>query len=376
MNILLIVREEIVCLVIVSFLMAYSVIYCKGARGVFFKMCIAALITVVLDIITVYTINNSDRVSTLWNNIWHDLFFVAALLFCLEYFNYVMSEVYSSEIVKKSWLISSIPLAAYIVYLCFVDIDIVEEVGTCVSMGSGIIVGYLAAAVYFLASIYVVLKNRRKINPMVCYCITTMTIVILSSLVVQVIIPSFLFISADVAMVTIAVFFAIENPAGKYQKKAYFDQATGLRSKTCHEEELMILEKQIKNSKDLLTKITYVLCDMNSLKEVNDKEGHLAGDLAIRLGAKAVFKSLRSAYGVYRIGGDEFAAIYLDTEDESIHNELRQIPIQCEKLAAMHNIKLSMAVGYAKYKAGDTCVRDIMNAADEDMYRNKKLMKK
>ena len=52
-----------------------------------------------------------------------------------------------------------------------------------------------------------------------------------------------------------------------------------------------------------------VVIDVDGLKKVNDTEGHAAGDALLRDVAGAVQGSLRREDTVYRIGGDEFAAL-------------------------------------------------------------------
>ena len=85
---------------------------------------------------------------------------------------------------------------------------------------------------------------------------------------------------------------------------SFGDQATQLLNRRAYEEakaELM--------GAPLDGSIVHVTVDVNGLKSVNDTLGHEAGDELIR-GAADCLKTCFGKYGrVYRIGGDEFAAI-------------------------------------------------------------------
>jgi diguanylate cyclase (GGDEF)-like protein len=55
--------------------------------------------------------------------------------------------------------------------------------------------------------------------------------------------------------------------------------------------------------------IAVLLCDVDGFKAINDTRGHLAGDRVLREIAAALSGALRRGDELFRIGGDEFAAI-------------------------------------------------------------------
>src|SRR5207302_7244444 len=61
---------------------------------------------------------------------------------------------------------------------------------------------------------------------------------------------------------------------------------------------------------DLMAIVAVV--DLDNLKEVNDREGHLAGDLLIRAAAQALERSVASTDVIARLGGDEFGLLVVD----------------------------------------------------------------
>ena len=87
------------------------------------------------------------------------------------------------------------------------------------------------------------------------------------------------------------------------------DALTGLLNRRSYEESRILTGPGDDN-------YTYISIDINGLKVVNDTMGHSAGDELIK-GAAECLKRCLGAYGhIYRIGGDEFAAIIYATSDE------------------------------------------------------------
>jgi diguanylate cyclase (GGDEF)-like protein len=85
-----------------------------------------------------------------------------------------------------------------------------------------------------------------------------------------------------------------------------------------------------------------VAMDMNGLKEINDNEGHKAGDTALQALADCFWKAASHGQRVYRIGGDEYLILCIDTPEkdvlsltERIHQEVAKTPYTCSVGYAM-----------------------------------------
>ena len=109
----------------------------------------------------------------------------------------------------------------------------------------------------------------------------------------------------------------------------------------------------------------FVMCDINGLKAVNDKDGHDAGDKMIR----AVAACLTDVFGtenVYRMGGDEFSAyVHTDTEDE-FEDKIADIR------SRIRAIGVHAAIGYSFAKSGDPDFNARRIEADNRMYDEKR----
>ena len=111
-----------------------------------------------------------------------------------------------------------------------------------------------------------------------------------------------------------------------------------------------------------------VSVDMNELKQINDLNGHQAGDEALRTIAVVLRDHCGNGGTVYRVGGDEFMILYREADEarvkadvEAMRESLTKTPYTC-------------AFGYAMMGAGDR-IHDVLKEADERMYADKKAIK-
>jgi diguanylate cyclase (GGDEF)-like protein len=108
----------------------------------------------------------------------------------------------------------------------------------------------------------------------------------------------------------------------------------------------------------------YVAMDMNGLKEINDQDGHLAGDLALKTLADCFWHVAHRNQRVYRIGGDEYAILCLDMPEEDVLNLIRRIQ------DALKQTSYSCSIGYAM-KQEDSTLDTLYQNADEMLYAEK-----
>ena len=115
--------------------------------------------------------------------------------------------------------------------------------------------------------------------------------------------------------------------------------------------------------------ISHILSiDLNNLKVINDTYGHNEGDKALRAIADAIKASALPRCYMYRVGGDEFAAICL-------HKKTPDIEAMIENMyKAVDDAGYSCAIGYAEWDKGRTFT-EIYKDADDRMYRKKRAMK-
>lgn len=87
-------------------------------------------------------------------------------------------------------------------------------------------------------------------------------------------------------------------------RSAHYDDLTGAHRRGFGEQ---VLSRQIEDAQRSGQSLVLVIVDIDGLKAVNDREGHLAGDEVLRDVVDAIRANIRPDEPVVRLGGDEFA---------------------------------------------------------------------
>lgn len=115
-------------------------------------------------------------------------------------------------------------------------------------------------------------------------------------------------------------------------------------------------------------------CDIDNLKQVNDTNGHNAGDELIKCAARAVGKSIRDTDIVGRLGGDEFAIVLVNTSWKNGAQRLRALQWVFDATGIVYkgiDLPLQVSLGMEPYGPHDE-VEDLIHRADMAMYYNKR----
>ena len=369
---LLILREEFVCLVVITFILCYTAVYkIKTEHNTFFRILIYSLAHVVFDIITVITVNKLDVVPSAVNAVLHILYYAFSIAFTMAFYEYIVLMTASKKVQKIARIFKYIPAFVFAVSALFLPVEYVEGNGTNYSYGPLVFVGYGAFVVYCLICFVLVVCNHKKMERKKKLTLYPMTGMMILVIVIQAMIPELLMTSAGITFVCLGLFATFHNPAKEYREQVYWDAATGIKNKNAYKTQLEQMEKKYSKKK---TTIGFVICDMNGLKVINDKFGHMEGDKLLRAAASILNDNLKHAHDVYRVGGDEFVAIYISPKDEVVKEDIAEVRKACEEYKDSPII-LSIAMGYASgvYSAN---YQDIYNNADELMYENKAEIKK
>lgn len=114
-------------------------------------------------------------------------------------------------------------------------------------------------------------------------------------------------------------------------------------------------------------KVAVVMLDVDGLKRVNDEYGHRAGDDVLRSVSNALLASTRSHDVVARIGGDEFAVLLPDTDEDGCRNVVRRFSERLADLDPVGDHAVAASIGWATCTASDELDR-VMREADVRMY--------
>lgn len=147
---------------------------------------------------------------------------------------------------------------------------------------------------------------------------------------------------------------------------SFTDQSTHLLNRRAFEEKKAELALS-----QLQEDFVYVTADLNGLKQVNDTLGHTAGDELIKGGADCL-KACFGAYGdVYRIGGDEFAAMLVLSEQQ-LKDAVAALDQATANWHGQQVNDLSISCGYAASREFPSeNISELIRISDERMYAAK-----
>ena len=122
-----------------------------------------------------------------------------------------------------------------------------------------------------------------------------------------------------------------------------------------------------KNYKDIKTSI--IFADINSLKRINDYFGHSEGDKIIKYCGKCLIDNCPSNSNIFRIGGDEFVAIFENTSNVNLNYLIKNLK---EKFKSNSPYCSTISMGGITVKAkNEDEFLSAIKKADELMYRDK-----
>lgn len=127
------------------------------------------------------------------------------------------------------------------------------------------------------------------------------------------------------------------------------------------------------------TKATFALMvvDLDDLKAINDRHGHQTGSAAIQLVANVLRRVVRASDCVARYGGDEFVIILRDADRpgaQIVSNRMRAM-LHEERLPGAPNQLVTVSVGVALSGIDGETSEELLAAADQAMYRDKRTQK-
>ncbi len=121
-------------------------------------------------------------------------------------------------------------------------------------------------------------------------------------------------------------------------------------------------------------KLMIFTADMDKLKYINDKYGHIYGDIALKVIANALACAADDDEICIRMGGDEFMAIGMDYDDNKLKKFIIKFVGELNKFNFMNEFDFSVYVSYGHYliqpEAGTT-IENCIKAADLQMYQQK-----
>ena len=152
----------------------------------------------------------------------------------------------------------------------------------------------------------------------------------------------------------------------KFESLTFFDTLTGVYNRN------YFLKYDFNKLSSL--PCSYIMCDCNDLKGVNDNWGHGAGDQYIKETAN-IMKNVLPEEGIcVRWGGDEFLLIVENCDEEACKKLVEEIEEQ-QKIKKKEIPYMEIAIGYQVRRNLHQEEDEVIQAADQSMYEDKKRKK-
>lgn len=156
------------------------------------------------------------------------------------------------------------------------------------------------------------------------------------------------------------------------QELMYTDDLTGLYN---HRYMQVAMEHEIKRSQRYGLQFSLLFLDLDRFKEINDQHGHLAGSEALKQVGGLLQECVRDVDTLFRFGGDEFAAMLVETDGRTakiVAERIRKVIEEHVFLEAQGMAShLTVTSGYATFPT-DAVDKDVLlDLADRAMYAGK-----
>ena len=176
----------------------------------------------------------------------------------------------------------------------------------------------------------------------------------------------FICISSVTALMLAAVVLERRRVEDQLRLLAVSDPLTGLSN---YGHLVDVLEAEVQRSLRTERPFAILFLDMDHLKQINDRFGHLVGSRALWRIADVLRKACRSIDTAARYGGDEFALVLPESDEAAAQLVARRVT---EMLAAdTRQPPVSVSSGIASFPKDGNSAEALLNTADRMLYEAK-----
>jgi diguanylate cyclase (GGDEF)-like protein len=177
---------------------------------------------------------------------------------------------------------------------------------------------------------------------------------------------SFMGVASVMTLSIAAVVSARRRATDQLRLLTITDPLTGLAN---YRQLISVMENEIRRSSRNGRTFGVLFLDLDRLKAINDRHGHLVGSRAICRVADVVRGSIRSIDTGVRYGGDEFAIILPETDESAARRVALRIS---ERLAQdLEEPAVSVSIGVAVYPRDGDDAKALLATADRNLYGEK-----
>ncbi len=114
--------------------------------------------------------------------------------------------------------------------------------------------------------------------------------------------------------------------------------------------------------------------DIDNFKSINDNFGHEGGDFVLKYFAEILTEESRKGLDyLFRLGGEEFCIISLDTPINFSYEHMKRImDVTSNKFENTKYGQITLSIGIVEFNENFNSYDEILNLADKKMYEAKK----
>jgi diguanylate cyclase (GGDEF)-like protein len=136
------------------------------------------------------------------------------------------------------------------------------------------------------------------------------------------------------------------------------------------------LDEAVERAQRLGNPVSLLVADLDLLREINNRYGHLAGDAAIGTVAAVLRAHVRPGDVAARFGGEEFCVLLVDADADEATAIAERIRIAVESAridvdTAAEPLRVTVSIGVATLPDDAASARGLLHAADVAAYRAK-----
>lgn len=156
-----------------------------------------------------------------------------------------------------------------------------------------------------------------------------------------------------------------------YEKLAYMDHVIQGKNRLAFERDFEAIFNDEKCKKNL----RLILFDLDNLKKINDVHGHISGDSAIKKAYEIMTEVFKDYGECYRIGGDEFACLYLNNDEVLYNQKIKTLESLTKEINEKSPYRFGVSLGSAVIDKEQMNHLELYEKADKMMYEYRKLKK-
>jgi diguanylate cyclase (GGDEF)-like protein/PAS domain S-box-containing protein len=160
-----------------------------------------------------------------------------------------------------------------------------------------------------------------------------------------------------------------ERFIAELKRLATTDDLTGIRNRKAF---FQRLEEEVDRCKRYGHNLSLAMMDLDRFKAINDRYGHPAGDIVLRVFATRISANIRRNDIFGRVGGEEFAVLLPETSLQSaaamVEKLCRMIEVSDITLPDGQRVDVTVSAGVSSSEGTDVAIDQIIKMADQRLY--------